>query len=111
MIACFEVMYINHANCTRPEVHACPGCMGTRIQSGYVDVVPRYHTCTLECERIDCNPYMARSREKIGRIWLTSGQAIYAYGTVGEPLTKGLTYTGRFSQFLARQTIPVGGSY
>ena len=63
-------------NCKLYEAgSACPGCMGTRLQSGYV--VPRYHTCTLECERIDCEPYMARSRDKIGLIWLTSGQATH----------------------------------
>ena len=61
MIACFAVMYTNHANCTRLEVHA---------RAAYGDettkwVVPRYHPCTLECERVACEPYMARSRDMI----------------------------------------------
>ena len=58
MIACLAVMYINRANCTRPEVHA-------RADENTKWVVPRYHPCTLECERAACEPYMARSRDMI----------------------------------------------
>ena len=61
--------------------------------------------------RIDCDPYMARSRDKIGRIWLTSGQAIYIRIRYGRRAADEGSDIHRFSQFLARQTIPVGGSY
>ena len=46
MIACFAVMYINHANCTRPEVHA-RAAWGRDYKVGRTQI----HTCTLECER------------------------------------------------------------
>ena len=60
MIACFAVMYINHANCTRPEVHA-RAAWGREYKVGRTQI----HTCTLECERAACEPYMARSRDMI----------------------------------------------
>ena len=75
MFACFVVMYniINYAiaNCLRPEVHA-PGLHGTidarasMMGRDYKVGRTQYHPCTWNEKR--CDPYMARSRDKIGRL-------------------------------------------